>query len=207
MSFYRTRIFPYLLDLAMRNRPFTRFRKQALYGLRGHVLEIGVGTGLNLAHYPESVIRLSVLDSNPGVSGFLRRRMRRTAIPIETHTRSAERLPFEDHTFDAVVSTWTLCSIADVSAALRDVYRVLKPGGEFRYVEHGLAPDAHVRKWQHRLNGIQNVIADGCHLNRDIPALIEAAGFELRTADAAYVPKSPKTVGYVYIGTAIKRPL
>lgn len=204
MSFYKTKIFPYLLELAMRDRPFTRFRKQVLDGVSGHVLEIGVGTGLNLSHYPETVVRLSVLDSNPGMSGFLRRRVKRSAIPIEIHTLSAERLPFEDHTFDAVVSTWTLCSIPDVSAALRDVHRVLKPGGEFRYVEHGLAPDEHVRKWQHRLNGIQNVIADGCHLNRDIPALIRAAGFEMGSLAAAYVPKSPKTVGYFYTGTAFK---
>lgn len=188
----------------MRDPMFTRYREELLTGVMGNVLEIGVGTGLNLRHYPIDVTRLDVVDSNPGMNVLLRRRMKGIPFPVEHATISAETLPYADEQFDMVVSTWTLCSIPDVSKALSEIYRVMKPGGQFRYVEHGLAPDANVAKWQHRLNGIQNVIADGCHLNRNISELIWSAGFELPQSFNAYTPKAPKFVGYQYTGIALK---
>lgn len=203
MGLYRSVLFPFLMDVAMRDRPFTRFRKALLNGLGGHVLEIGAGTGLNLPHYEPGVDRLTLIDVNPGVNRYVARRMRSAPFPVAYTTLTAESLPFADASFDAVVSTWTLCSIPDVRAALLEVRRVLKPGGEFRFVEHGLAPDADVQRWQHRLNPVQNRIADGCHLNRDIAALIAGAGFDLRHLSQDYVPKTPKWVGYFTIGTAV----
>jgi len=204
LSFYSRWIFPYLMDVAMQDSLFTRHRKGLLLDVMGDVLEIGVGTGLNLRHYPEEVNRLDVVDSNPGMNRLLRRRMKDIPFPVLHATISAETLPYSDGQFDMVVSTWTLCSIPDVSKALSEIYRVLKPGGQFRYVEHGLAPDANVAKWQHRLNGFQNVIADGCHLNRDIMELIHSAGFELSRTQNAYTPKAPRFVGYHYTGIALK---
>ncbi len=188
----------------MQDKLFTRHRVDVLKGVMGDVLEIGVGTGLNLRHYSENVNRLDVVDSNPGMNVLLRRRMNGIPFPVVHTTISAETLPYSNEQFDMVVSTWTLCSIPDVSKALLEIHRVLKPGGQFRYVEHGLAPDAHVAKWQHRLNGIQNVIADGCHLNRNITELIRSAGFELTQTHNAYTPKAPKFVGYHYTGIALK---
>lgn len=188
----------------MQESLFTSYRIDVLKDVMGEVLEIGVGTGLNLRHYPDEVTHLDVVDSNPGMNSLLRRRMKGIPFPVKHATISAETLPYSDEQFDMVVSTWTLCSIPDVSKALTEIYRVLKPGGQFRYVEHGLAPDASVAKWQHRLNGIQNVIADGCHLNRDISGLIRSAGFELTKTLNAYTPKTPKFVGYHYTGIAVK---
>lgn len=188
----------------MRGSMFTRHRIGLLSAVRGDVLEIGVGTGLNLKHYPEQTTRLNVVDSNPGMNVLLRRRMKGIPFPVQHATISAETLPYANEQFDMVVSTWTLCSIPDVSKALSEIHRVLKPGGQFRYVEHGLAPDAHIAKWQHRLNGIQNVIADGCHLNRNITELIQSAGFELTQIQNAYTPKAPQFVGYHYTGIAVK---
>lgn len=202
MGLYRNVVFPFLMDLAMRDRPFTRFRRQLLAGLSGNVLEIGAGTGLNLAHYGPGLDRLTLVDVNPGVNRYVAKRMRVVPFPVDYAAVTAESLPFEDAAFDSVVSTWTLCSIPDVEAALAEVRRVLKPGGEFRYVEHGLAPDPDVRKWQHRLNPIQKRVADGCHLNRDIAALIAGAGFVAADHTQDYVSKTPKWVGYFTIGTA-----
>jgi ubiquinone/menaquinone biosynthesis C-methylase UbiE len=203
MGLYRSILFPFLMDVAMRDRPFTRFRKTLLRGLSGHVLEIGAGTGLNLPHYEVGVERLTLVDVNPGVNRYVSKRIRLAPFPVDYTTLTAESLPFDDASFDAVVSTWTLCSIPDVQAALGEVRRVLKPGGEFRFVEHGLAPDAAVRRWQHRLNPIQRCVADGCHLNRDMTSLITGAGFDLTNLSQAYVPKTPKWVGYFTLGTAV----
>ncbi|KPP96393.1 MAG: Methylase involved in ubiquinone/menaquinone biosynthesis [Bacteroidetes bacterium HLUCCA01] len=202
---YKTHIFPFFMDLGMRGRLFSRYRRTVLRGLQGDVLEIGAGTGLNFPHYPSQVQEIHTIEPNPGMGSRAEKRAEKAGIRLHQHVLSAETLPFTDARFDAVVSTWTLCSIPDVQRALAEVHRVLRPGGRFTYVEHGLAPDENVRRWQHRLNPLQNVIADGCNLNRDIHSLIEQAGLVHVQEDAHYVEHAPKTVGYFYIGIAEKQ--
>lgn len=203
---YKTHIFPFLMDVGMRGKPFSRYREQVLKDVHGDVLEIGAGTGLNFAHYPSEVEEVHTVEPNTGMGSWAGKRASKAGIHLHQHTLSAERLPFEEERFDVVVSTWTLCSIPDVEQALGEVYRVLRSGGQFAYVEHGLAPDPNVQRWQHRLNPVQNIIADGCNLNRNMHALIEQAGLVHRQYDAHYVPKTPKTVGYFYVGVAQKPP-
>lgn len=190
----------------MRWEPFWSLRRALLRDLRGEILEIGAGTGLNFRHYPAAVTRLVTVDPNPGMSDKARRRAQRVPFPVEHIQVSAESLPLDSDQFDAVVATWTLCSIPDPETALREVRRVLRPGGTFHYIEHGLAPDADasVQKWQHRLTPVQKIIADGCHLNRNIEAIIRDSGFEIRTQRTFYLRGSPRTLGYFYEGIATK---
>jgi len=201
---YGRYIFPFMMDLGMRGEPFSSLRRELLREIRGEVLEIGAGTGLNFKHYPAQVTRLTTVDPNPGMSTRAGSRARKAPFPVEHIPISAESLPLEDNRFDAVVTTWTLCSIPDADAALAEVFRVLRPGGLFYYIEHGLAPDEHVQKWQHRLTPVQKVIADGCHLNRPIGSLIHGAGFEMRSQKEFYLKHAPKSVGYFYMGQAAK---
>lgn len=204
MSFYGNNIFPFFMDLVMRGSPFRELRGEVLMGVRGNVLEIGAGTGLNFAFYPPEVASLVTVDPNEGMSAKATKRGNNVAIDVEHVQLSAEKLPFADESFDFVISTYTLCSIPQIETALSEVFRVLRKGGEFRYVEHGLAPEKHVRKWQHRLTPFQKVIADGCHLNRDIAGLVRGAGFNLTAGREFYAPKVPKTAGYFYLGAAVK---
>ncbi|WP_227498606.1 class I SAM-dependent methyltransferase [Synechococcus sp. PCC 7336] len=182
----------------------TEHRRDVLSRAKGQVLEIGFGTGLNLPYYPASVEQLTAIDANPGTMAIARRRLKQAKIPVERATLNGESLPMADASFDTAVSTWTLCSIANVSQALQEVRRVLKPGGELLFIEHGLSPDRPVEVWQNRLNGLQKAIADGCHLNRNIPEIVEAAGLKLTQLESFYADGMPKFVGYSYKGVATK---
>lgn len=204
MSFYKRFVFPRLCDLIL-NRPLlARQRRLLLSQVGGEVLEIGFGTGLNLPFYPATVRRLTTVDPNVGMHSLARRRIQRVGITVAQHQLSGERLPFEDHSFDFVVSTFTLCSITDVHAALYESFRVLKPGGRFLFLEHGLSPDPSVRWWQHRLNSIEMQLADGCHLDRDIRALIANQPFSSVQIDQFYLESFPRTHGYMSRGIATK---
>lgn len=176
MSFYSRHVFPHLLDWIMSQPAFMAARSELLSEVTGDVLEIGFGTGLNLDYYPASVDSLTTVDVNPGVHRLAEKRLAHSRLPVKFELVSGERLPMPDNSYDAVVSTWTLCSIPDVASALKEIRRVLKPEGRFYFVEHGLSPDPSIAKWQHRLTPLQKVIADGCHLNRDTLKLIEQAG-------------------------------
>jgi ubiquinone/menaquinone biosynthesis C-methylase UbiE len=170
----------------------------------GNLLEIGFGTGLNLPYYPPHVRKLTTVDPNAGMYRRARRRIKQTGIEVDRRVLGGERLPFEDGTFDCIVSTFTLCSIEEVAPALREVYRVLKAGGKFLFLEHGLSPELNVRKWQHRLNWLQRWLAGGCHLDRDMRALISAQPFASVQMDEFYIEKTPRTHGYLYRGIATK---
>ena len=202
MSFYARHIFPYLLDFTMRQPAFTAARQELLASVTGDVLEIGFGTGLNLAYYPPGVRRLTSIDVNPGVHRLAAGRLRQSPIRVIHTVLNGESLPMADASFDAVVSTWTLCSIARVDQALCEVRRVLKPDGRFYFVEHGLSPDPGVARWQHRLTPVQKVIADGCHLDRDILGLIRAAGFQQIESRHFLADGLPAVGSFMTLGSA-----
>lgn len=183
----------------------SELREETLAGLAGEVLEIGFGTGLNLPHYPTEVAALTAVDPNPGMVAMARRRLDGARFPVRLETVAAEALPFDSGSFDAAVSTWTLCSVAEPGRALAEVRRVLRPGGRLVFVEHGLHGDAGVARWQRRLTPIQRRIADGCHLDRDIAALIAGAGFALARLDRFDLPRTPRLLGHLYRGEAVPR--
>jgi ubiquinone/menaquinone biosynthesis C-methylase UbiE len=204
MSLYRHHVFPWVLDRVMDQGVFRRVRREALAPVGGRVLEIGFGTGLNLAFYPEGIRRIVGVDSNPGVARLARQRAAEHGIEVEHHHLSAEQLPFDAASFDTVVSTFTLCSIPDVQKALAEVRRVLRPQGEFIFLEHGLSPEPAVARWQRRINPAWKVVGDGCHLDRDTTEEVRRSGLELRRVRNFYLPKTLKFAGYMYLGAAQK---
>jgi ubiquinone/menaquinone biosynthesis C-methylase UbiE len=202
MHLYRDVVFPRIIDLAMNKESSREIRQRVCAGLSGEVVEIGFGTGHNLPFLPPEVTRLRAVDPMRTGAKLAAARIAASPVRVEMAGLDGQRLPFEDASADAVLSTWTLCTIPDAVAALREVRRVLKPGGTLHFVEHGRAPDASVARWQDRLNPIQNVLAVGCNLNRDIPALIEAAGLRIERLDTQYTKGEPRIVGWTYEGVA-----
>lgn len=204
MGFYSDVIFPRLCDLLM-DRPFVaKHRERLLSTAYGDVLEIGFGTGLNLHHYPAQVRKITTVDPNAGMHRLAQKRIRRSKIEVDQRVLCGERLPFEDDRFDCAVSTFTLCSIEDVGQALSEVYRTLKPGGKFLFLEHGLSPEPCVQKWQHRLNWLEMRLADGCHLDRNMKELVAAQPFSSVEVAEFYLERTPKTHGYMFRGIAAK---
>lgn len=202
MGFYSNHVFPRLMDLCTGTDKFQEQREQALAFVSGNVLEIGFGTGLNLPHYPKTVTWLTALDPANLLPKIVAQRSAELSFPVEVLHRSAEKLPFEDGRFDCAVSTWTLCTIPDAGAALREVQRVLKPGGKFVFLEHGRSDDEKIAKWQDWLNPIQRIIACGCNLNRPIDALIQQAGLRLALLERFRMPGIPRIAGEIYRGVA-----
>jgi ubiquinone/menaquinone biosynthesis C-methylase UbiE len=168
------------------------------------VLEVGFGTGRNLAHYPPSVKSVAGLDPMPSRWRRVAERMRRAPFPVEHHRLRADgRLPFDDERFDTIVTTWTLCSIERPVEALREMHRVLRPGGRYLFIEHGRSDDPGVARWQDRWDPIHRRIADGCHVNRKIDALVDESGFRIAGVDR-FLGKGPRVVAELYRGTAVR---
>jgi ubiquinone/menaquinone biosynthesis C-methylase UbiE len=204
MGLYARWIFPLLCDLAL-DRPFVaKHRSDLLAGLGGEILEIGLGTGLNLPHYPRHVRRITAVDPNAGMHRRARKRIEQCGIDVDKRIVSGERLPFDDGAFDFVVSTFTLCSIEHVGQALHELHRVLRPAGSFVFLEHGLSPDPAVQKWQQRLNGLERWLAANCHLDRNIRAIVSEQPFRSVEIDEFYLEQTPRTHGYMYRGRATK---
>ena len=201
MGFYSRLVLPRLLDLAMRNERLVGYREETVAAARGLVLEIGVGWGPNLPLYGPAVDRVYGIDPSPELLQRASKRLPETAVPVSLIRASADRLPFGDASFDTLIITWTLCSIANPSAALAEMRRVLKPGGRLLFVEHGLAPDAGTVRWQHWLTPCWKRIGGGCHLDRKMDDLIRAAGFRLDALETGYM-KGPKPWTYMYQGRA-----
>ncbi|GAB3540385.1 methyltransferase domain-containing protein [Noviherbaspirillum agri] len=201
-NWYERHILPYLLDLACGIGPVRKQRDKVVPIATGRVLEIGIGTGLNLPHYDRKHIN-TVTGLDPGVEmhRLARKRAQEAGISVELVGLSAERIPFDDASFDTVLVTYSLCTIPDPVAALKEMRRVLKPGGRLIYCEHGLADDPSVQAWQHRLTPWWSKIAGGCHLDRDIPALLREAGFRSADMQTMYLP-GPRPLTYNYWGTA-----
>lgn len=186
------------------NPVVARLRRQLLAQAHGNVLEIGFGTGLNLPYYPHHVRKITTVDPSEGMNKLAQKRIKMTGIQVDQRILGGERLPFEDGTFDCVVSTFTLCSIEKVEQALAEAYRVLKPGGRFLFLEHGLSPEPVIQKWQRRLNWLEMCLADGCHLDRDMRKLVIAQPFLSVETEGFYMKRMPKTHGYWYRGMATK---
>jgi len=204
MNLYSELIFPRLVDWGMQGDLFRRQRQDLLAQPAGRVLEIGFGTGLNLPFYSKAVTQLTAVDPNPGMSRLARQRIARAPFPVDVRAASAETLPLPDNQFDWAVSTWTLCSIPDVLRALEEIRRVLVPGGQLAFIEHGLSEEPGIQRWQHRLTPLQQVVGDGCRLNRDFSQLLPAAGLICQELEQFYTGNAPKILGYTYRGIAIK---
>ena len=202
MGFYQGMILPPLLDRAMRDRHLAPYRRRTLEAAEGFVLEIGAGSGLNFPRYAAGLDRVVALDPSPPLLLLAARRRGEARVPVSLLRGTAESLPFAGAAFDTVVTTWTLCSVADPLAALRETRRVLKPGGKLLFVEHGLAPTKRVAAWQHLLTPCWKAIAGGCHLDRRIDELISAAGFRIESLDTGHMP-GPKPWTFMYQGSAV----
>jgi ubiquinone/menaquinone biosynthesis C-methylase UbiE len=202
MGFYRDRVFPRVMNMACNTKETRRIRAEVCEPLAGEVLEIGFGTGLNLPHLPSSVYRVVAVDPLERGRELAADRLAATPVIVDFVGLDGQSLELEDNAADAALSTWTLCSIPDPVAAVREIGRVLRGGGVLHFVEHGRAPDPGVRKWQDRLNGVQRRVACGCNLNRDIPAIIEKGGMTVTTLDTFYAKGDPKVVGWTFQGTA-----
>jgi ubiquinone/menaquinone biosynthesis C-methylase UbiE len=200
MGFYQDQIVPLLINLAMRRQDLAAYRSRIVPAAEGRVLEIGIGSGLNLPFYSRRVEQVLGLDPSPKLLAMARQanRKSRTVAFIEG---SAEQIPLEKGTIDSIVMTWALCSIPDPARALREIHRVLKPTGHLLFVEHGRAPDPNVVRWQDRLTPIWKRVSGGCHLNRAMGSLIEAAGFQFNHLETGYM-RGPKPMTFMYEGSA-----
>ncbi|MEJ2376758.1 MAG: class I SAM-dependent methyltransferase [Pseudolabrys sp.] len=204
MAFYRHVLLPKLCDLAMRNKRFRPYRERVIGAAEGRVLEIGVGSGLNLKLYKPAAREIIALEPDPALLRMTAAKAGEAARPVRCLEASAEQIPLEDRSTDTVVTTWTLCSIPDGMRALQDMRRVLKPGGKLLFVEHGLAPEQSVRKWQNRLTPLWSRFSGGCHLNRPITDMIEQAGFGIEQVERGYMP-GPRILTFISEGSARPR--
>lgn len=206
MGFYAQYIFPRLLDWSLGTPEFGKYRRQALAPACGTTLEVGFGTGLNLPYYPAAVTALTVIDAEDLLRERVAKRIAACPIPVTKRQLDAQdSLPFAAHTFDSVVTTLTLCSIADVARALAEIRRVLKPDGQFIFFEHGRSDDAVVARRQDRFNPLQRLIGAGCNMNRAIDELIRQGGFEIVRLDRFLLPHTPRLLAAMYRGTARPR--
>jgi ubiquinone/menaquinone biosynthesis C-methylase UbiE len=204
MNFYQRHIVPPLTHLAMRQNQLVPFRKRVVRAAEGRVLEIGIGSGLNFPLYGASVSSIIGLEPSAELRRMAGPRASTATVPISLLDASAEVIPLDSDSIDTVVTTWTLCTIPNLSAALAEMHRVLQPGGTLLFVEHGRAPEAGVAKWQDRLDPLWSRISGGCHLNRKIDDLIAANGFRIEALANARLP-GPRTHTFLYQGSARPR--
>ena len=203
MGFYQDQVLPRFIDVAVRGGDFVRIRQRVAAGLSGEVLEVGFGSGLNVPHYPAGVTRVQAVDPATVGRKLAAKRVAASSVPVEYVGLDGQSLPLDPASIDHVLVTWTLCTIPDAHRALGEIRRVLRPGGELHFVEHGRSPEAHVARWQDRLTPLQRRMFGGCHLNRPIDTLIAGAGFELRRTEN-YHMRGPKALGYMFEGIATK---
>ena len=177
MGIYRDHILPFLTDRLLAGADYVDLRREACTGLQGRVLEIGFGSGLNLPFFGSTVREVFAIEPAPGAWQLAAKRLRACPIPVRRIGNDAQVIPLEEASVDAVLMTWVLCSLPDQAAALREIHRVLKPGGKLHFVEHGLAESPSLARWQHRLTPLQKIMAGGCRLDTDVTAMLDAAGF------------------------------
>lgn len=206
MSFYEKYILPRFLNCACASEPITFQRKKVTPLAEGKILEVGIGSGLNLPFYNKSkIVELWGIDPSEELNVMAKKVAKKEGLDVNFISSSAEDIPLPDNYFDTVLITYTMCTIPEVIEANKEMLRVLKPEGRLIFCEHGLAPDPKVAKWQHRIDPIWGKIAGGCHLNRNIPDLITSAGFEIDNMEQMYLPSTPSFAGYNFWGTASKK--
>ena len=204
MGFYSENILFYLLNWSLSDPNLAVHRREILADVSGKVLEIGFGSGLNLPFYPENIKTIVTVDLNSKINKLAKKRIQSSNITVDCRVLDGENLPMADNTFDSVVSTFTLCSIANVRQALAEVYRVIQPKGKFFFLEHGLSNEPTIQVWQNRLTPVQKAIAGGCHLNRNIKQIVENQ-FDTVNLEELYADNSPKIMAYLYKGIATKQ--
>ena len=203
MGLYGEHVLPRIVDVACGLKGVEPTRRRVCERLEGDVVEIGFGSGHNVPFYPESVRRVAAVEPADAGWKLAEKRLRAARVPVERSGLDGQSLPFADSSYDAALSTWTMCTIPDVAAALSELRRVLKPGGMLHFVEHGLAPDQRVRRWQHRLEPLQKRMFGGCHLTRSVAGLLTAAGFEITELEEFYEDGTPKVLGANSLGVAL----
>ena len=205
LSFYDKYILPKFLNCACGSKPINYQREKIVPLAEGTVLDVGIGSGLNIPYYNKSKIEcLYGLDPSSELLNLAKSLAKKNELEIEFLECGAEAIPLPNDSVDSVVITYTLCTIPDTKLSNQEIMRVLKPNGKLLFCEHGLAPDINIAKWQKRINPIWNKIAGGCNLNRDIPKLIRSSGFKISNMEEMYLPSTPKFAGYNYWGVAKK---
>ncbi|MEU6659070.1 methyltransferase domain-containing protein [Streptomyces sp. NPDC046821] len=205
MGFYAEQVLPRIIDVACGVKAARPLRRRVCEGLRGQVVEIGFGTGHNVPYYPPAVEGVMAIEPSDVGWRLAADRIGAARVPVRRAGPDGQSLPFDDGSFDTALSTWTLCTIPDADAALREVRRVLRPGGTLHFLEHGLAPkeDESVRRWQRRLEPVNKRLFGGCHLTRQIGDLVTGAGFTITSMDVFYEQGAPKPMGADSLGVAL----
>ena len=203
MGVYGEQVLPRILNVMCGAGSSDAFRARVCAGLTGAVVEIGFGSGHNVPHYPAAVTSVDAVEPAGVGWALAAKRVAASPIPVRRAGLDGQVLPFPDDSFDSAVSMWTLCTIPDPVAAARELRRVLRPGGRLHFLEHGLAPDVPVQKWQHRLEPVQKRMVGGCHLTREILPLLRSAGFEVVESEEFYEPKVPRFLAADTIGVAV----
>jgi ubiquinone/menaquinone biosynthesis C-methylase UbiE len=203
MGLYGDQILPRLTNVACGLKSVEPQRQRVCERLEGEVVEIGFGSGLNVPFYPAAVTRVAAVEPADVGWKLAADRVQASSVPVDRSGLDGQSLPFPDDSFDSALSTWTMCTVPDLPSALVELRRVLKPGGTLHFVEHGLAPDEPVQRWQHRLESVQKRVFGGCHLTRPIVEMVRSAGFDVKDVDVYYEDGTPKFLGANSLGSAV----